>query len=111
MNCTHCSEKLDSVVVFVTPGWAAIHLEDQKIPMGPLLCNPEDPVDWDHSCGVSCPHCDFEATDLKDLTARPAVGAWYNAEDYPPEDWINEVSAGDTRLGYLEWLQKQRATT
>jgi hypothetical protein len=29
---------------------------------------------------------------------------WSDHPDYPPEDWTYEVGNGDTRLGYVEWV-------
>ena len=34
---------------------------------------------------------------------------WRNDPDYPTEDWTDEVIAGATRLGYLAWVDHQRA--
>ena len=28
-------------------------------------------------------------------------------EQWPVDDWIQDVSNGDTRLGYAEWVQHQ----
>lgn len=36
------------------------------------------------------------------LCAFDAEDRW--SETYPIEDWIGEVSNGDTKLGYREWL-------
>lgn len=35
---------------------------------------------------------------------REAFGAWSDHPEYPPEDWREEIAAGDTRLGYWEWV-------
>jgi hypothetical protein len=35
-------------------------------------------------------------------------GAWGSDPDYPPEDWIDEVRLGHTRLGYEQWLKEKR---
>jgi hypothetical protein len=35
-------------------------------------------------------------------------GAWGSDPDFPPEDWIDEVRLGHTRLGYEQWLKEKR---
>ncbi len=32
---------------------------------------------------------------------------WSEYEEYPIEDWKNEVANGDTRNGYWEWVEAQ----
>jgi hypothetical protein len=39
---------------------------------------------------------------------RSQPGYWDNDQDYPVEDWILEVSDGDTRQSYAEWVEWQR---
>jgi hypothetical protein len=36
------------------------------------------------------------------------TGAWGSDPDFPPEDWIDEVRLGHTRLGYEQWLKEKR---
>lgn len=33
---------------------------------------------------------------------------WGDDADYPPADWQCEVTNGDTRLGYAEWVANKR---
>ena len=33
---------------------------------------------------------------------------WDDRSDYPVEDWQYEVTNGDTRLGYHDWLTRMR---
>ncbi len=37
-----------------------------------------------------------------------APSHWDDDPTYPPADWQYEVEAGDTRLGYADWVQQQR---
>jgi len=32
---------------------------------------------------------------------------WDDHDDFPPEDWQYEVANGDTRLGYIDWVNHQ----
>ena len=32
---------------------------------------------------------------------------WDNHEDYPTEDWTDEVCEGNTRQSYIEWVNSQ----
>ncbi len=34
--------------------------------------------------------------------------AWVNDPEFPPEEWIDEVRLGHTRLGYEQWLEAAR---
>jgi hypothetical protein len=34
--------------------------------------------------------------------------AWVNDPEFPPEEWIDEVRLGHTRLGYEQWLEEAR---
>ena len=34
--------------------------------------------------------------------------SWDYIKDFPISDWQDEVRAGDTRLGYLEWIDHRR---
>ena len=56
-----------------------------------------------------------ESSDVSKIIENPVVGpvpgplSAFEAEDrwsdqFPKEDWIYEVSNGDTMLGYREWL-------
>lgn len=38
------------------------------------------------------------------LLAREHGGTWGSHPCYPPDEWMHEVSNGDTRLGYWEWV-------
>jgi len=38
-------------------------------------------------------------------TVRPTPARITESEHYPASDWQYEVANGDTRLGYIEWLQ------
>ena len=37
-------------------------------------------------------------------------GVWGNMPNFPTEDWTDEVTNGDTRLGYWEWVAHQMDT-
>lgn len=37
------------------------------------------------------------------------VSHWDEASDYPVSDWKYEVQNDDTRLGYREWVENERA--
>jgi hypothetical protein len=39
-----------------------------------------------------------------------AGGPWGTFPNFPVKDWQAEVEAGDTRLGYWEWVAKQATT-
>jgi hypothetical protein len=39
---------------------------------------------------------------------RRPKGAWVNDPEFPPEEWIDEVRLGHTRLGYEQWLEEAR---
>ncbi len=61
-------------------------------------------------------HCDLDpcfsqtaegdfGLSLAQLEAKYSSGdAWGQHPDYPREDWQYDVSNGDTRLGYWEWV-------
>ena len=54
------------------------------------------------------------ADDRQDLAEapKPALGHiphWEDDAEFPSEDWRYEVANGDTRLGYREWIERQRA--
>ncbi len=36
-------------------------------------------------------------------------GVWGQHPDYPVADWQAEIENNDTRLGYWEWVEHQRA--
>lgn len=36
-------------------------------------------------------------------------GVWGEHPDYPLDDWLYEVSNGDTRLGYWDWAAVRKA--
>jgi hypothetical protein len=45
-------------------------------------------------------------------THKPAltrIPHWEDDAEFPSEDWKSEVANGDTRLGYREWVERQRA--
>lgn len=37
--------------------------------------------------------------------SKPYGGMWGVHPDYPSDKWKDEVSSGDTRLGYWSWVQ------
>ena len=39
---------------------------------------------------------------------NPKTDPWATDPEFPLEDWINEVRANDTRLGYHDWIKSQR---
>lgn len=39
---------------------------------------------------------------------RPAPDAWQDNDDFPVENWRDEVMNDDTRLGYLDWVEAGR---
>jgi hypothetical protein len=89
---------------------------------------------WSCKCDEDCPNCDAATQPEKSDWLGPAndaqrmlwealpekdgapvagncadpKGAWGSDPDFPPEDWIDEVRLGDTRLGYEQWLKEKR---
>ena len=42
---------------------------------------------------------------IKEATFARDNASWEYADlDYPREDWKNDVAAGDTQLGYFDWV-------
>ena len=69
--------------------------------------NYVDNEDWgtvESESGVAC-HLvmSCELVDPADPT-----DPWKDAEDFTSEDWYEAVQAGNTRLGYLDWVEAQR---
>jgi hypothetical protein len=60
----------------------------------------------DRIAGITGGQRDLSET-LKPVTVR--ISHWEDDPRFPAEDWKNEVVNGDTRLGYREWIEQQRA--
>lgn len=58
------------------------------------MCSPED---------VGAPTVDFDS-----CRPDPGTGYWDNDPQFPVEDWMAEVSNGDTRQGYWPWVRAKR---
>jgi len=43
----------------------------------------------------------------KKETGSPKSDHWEDDQEFPVDDWIAEVQAGDTRLGYRDWVARQ----
>lgn len=46
--------------------------------------------------------------DLHNVQLEKPVDVWANDPDYPIEDWRDEVSNDDTRLGYWVWVASKK---
>jgi len=51
---------------------------------------------------------DLIETDKQAKVTTAKISHWENDPDFPSEDWQYEVTLGNTRLGYHEWVQHER---
>lgn len=43
----------------------------------------------------------------KEIEACKEADLWADIPDFPREDWRDEAGAGDTQLGYWDWVESQ----
>jgi hypothetical protein len=46
---------------------------------------------------------------IGDKAATANISYWEDDVDFPSDDWKYEVTLGNTRLGYHDWVQHERA--
>jgi hypothetical protein len=57
--------------------------------------------------GLICPECKTSTT-VYPVIKSIAPDPWKENKRYPVKGWQDEVTANDTRLGYLDWVEHQK---
>jgi hypothetical protein len=52
---------------------------------------------------------DQEHQDDLNAAMKIKTDPWINNSDFPVADWQSEVVGNETRLGYVDWIAKQKA--